>query len=396
MNLRAVILISLAFIWFASCKSTRQATKTTEQPPVGDTTTVIIDTTAAEEDLAGRAELQQDSVELQVYRLLKDTVSVIGVGDMMLGTNFPDASYLPPDSGRNVLRQVIPVLKDADVTFGNLEGVLLDGEGDPKKCGNPKVCYLFRSPAHYINHFNDAGFNLLSIANNHAGDFGDPGRKSTMALLDSAGIAYAGLLEKPYTTIMADGMRYGFAAFAPNVGTVSINDPDRAREIVQHLDSITDIVIVSFHGGAEGSKYQRVTREREYYYGEDRGNIYEFAHSLIDAGADIIFGHGPHVTRAIEVYNERFIIYSLGNFATYARFNLRGENGIAPIVKVFTDSTGRFLHGKIIPVIQYSPGGPQIDPQKRAIKTLQELSTKDFPESPVFIDESGRINYLQQ
>ena len=315
---------------------------------------------------------------------------------MMLGTNFPDESYLPADSGKNVLREVKEVLRNADVTFGNLEGVLLDEGGDPKKCGNPKLCYLFRSPAHYVNHFVEAGFDVLSTANNHAGDFGDPGRLSTMQALDSAGLYHAGLLSRPYVTFMMDGMKYGFAAFAPNTGTVSINDLPAAKKIIEHLDSLSDIVIVSFHGGAEGAKYQHVTRENEYFYGENRGNVYEFAHSLVDAGADVIFGHGPHVTRALEVYKERFIIYSLGNFATYARFNLRGENGIAPIIKIFTDSEGRFLTGQIIPVIQYAPGGPEIDPQKRAIKTLQDLSTKDFPESPLLIDDSGRINYLQQ
>lgn len=394
MNLRTCTVILLFCLWLASCKSTRQATSTNETAGTPDTTIVKIDTTARHEQTAEIA--VQDSVEIEVHRLLKDTVSIIGVGDIMMGTNFPDASYLPPDSGKNVLRNVIPVLQNADITFGNLEGVLLNEGGDPKKCGNPKLCYLFRSPTYYVNHLVNAGFDVISTANNHAGDFGDPGRRNTMQALDSAGLEHAGLLARPYTVFEREGMKYGFAAFAPNTGTVSINDIPAAKKIVQYLDSISDIVIVSFHGGAEGEKYQQVTRETEYFYGENRGNVYDFAHSLVDAGADIIFGHGPHVTRALEVYKERFIIYSLGNFATYARFNLRGQSGIAPIVKVYTNSNGKFLHGEIIPVIQYAPGGPQIDPKNRAITTLQELSRKDFPESPVFIDESGRINYLQQ
>ena len=69
-------------------------------------------------------------------------------------------------------------------------------------------------------------------------------------------------------------------------------------------------------------KNQRVTREREYYYGENRGNVYELAHLMVDHGADVILGHGAHVVRAIEVYNQRVIAYSLGNFLTYSRFNL--------------------------------------------------------------------------
>ena len=115
-------------------------------------------------------------------------------------------------------------------------------------------------------------------------------------------------------------MKYGFAAFAPNNGTVSIHDLDEARRLVSQLDSVSDVVIVSFHGGAEGSKHQHVPRRNEIFYGEDRGNVYDFAHSMIDAGADIVFGHGPHVTRAVDIYKNRFIIYSLGNFCTYGPF----------------------------------------------------------------------------
>ncbi len=106
-----------------------------------------------------------------------------------------------------------------------------------------------------------------------------------------------------------------------------------AEEIVRHLADTCDIVIVSFHGGAEGANYQHVTKDYEMYYTENRGNVYSFAHRMIDAGADVIFGHGPHITRAVEVYNERFIAYSLGNFCTYGRFNLSGPNGIAPVIK---------------------------------------------------------------
>lgn len=393
MNLRTGFIFIIFLYTISACKTTKQVA----QDSSADTTKIIIDTTTVEqEEAVGEVTILQDSVNLKVYRLLKDTVSIIGVGDMMLGTNFPKPSYLPPDSGKNVLAKVTPILRDADVTFGNLEGVLLNEGGDPKNCNNPDLCYLFRSPTYYAKHFLDAGFDVLSTANNHAGDFGDPGRKSTMRALDSAGLYHAGLITNPYTTFKMEGMKYGFAAFAPNTGTVSINDIPAAIKIIQHLDSISDIVIVSFHGGAEGSKYQHVTRENEMFYGENRGNVYKFAHQLIDAGADVVFGHGPHVTRAMELYKDRFIIYSLGNFATYARFNLSGENGIAPIIKVYTDHEGKFLKGKVIPVIQYAPGGPQVDPKNRAIKTLQELSRKDFPESPVYIDDSGNIVYIHQ
>jgi hypothetical protein len=335
-----------------------------------------------------------DSIEIRIHRVLRDTVSIIGVGDIMMGTNYPDESYLPPHDGKYLLQEVSPILKSADLTFGNLEGVLLDGEGNPKTCKDPKICYIFKSPAHYAQHLADAGFDVVSTANNHAGDFGDPGRKSTMQALDSAGIYHAGLLPVKYVTFRKGGVNYGFAAFAPNAGTLSIHDLKQAKSIVSHLDSISDIVIVSFHGGAEGAQYQHVTRKEELFYGENRGNVYSFAHAMVDAGADIIFGHGPHVTRAVEVYQNRFIAYSLGNFCTYARFNLSNENGLAPIIKVYTNGTGEFIKAQVTPVIQYRPGGPVIDRQNRVIKILQDLTKKDFPEINISIDDTGLITYL--
>ncbi len=340
-------------------------------------------------------EAAPDTVDIKSFRLLNDTVHFIGVGDIMLGTNYPDPKYLPPNDGKELLLPVREILEDADITFGNLEGVLLDSGGTQKECNNPDLCYLFRSPESYVESLVDAGFNLLSTANNHAGDFGEEGRLSTIRALDTAKIHHAGLLQRPYTSFTLNHMKFGFAAFSPNTGTLSIHDSVRAREIVAHLDSISDIVIVSFHAGAEGSKHQHVTRQKEIFYGEDRGNVYQFSHDMIDHGADLIFGHGPHITRAVEVYNRRFIAYSLGNFCTYARFNLRNENGYAPIVKLSTNSHGEFLTGRIIPIVQKGLGGPVLDQDKSAIVKIQELTAVDFPESQIIIDPSGLITYIQ-
>lgn len=329
------------------------------------------------------------------HPLTTDTVTVIGVGDIMMGTNYPE-DRLPPDDGKFLMEGVAPVLRNADVTFGNLEGTLLNEGGTPKKCQNPKLCYAFRSPVHYVKNLLDAGFDMVSLANNHAGDMGDEGRDTTMSTLINAGILHAGQVSMKTTILVKDSIRYGLAAFAPNANCVQINDLEGARHIVSELDSLADIVIVSFHGGAEGAKFQNVPREHEVYYGEDRGDVYEFSHALIDAGADIVFGHGPHVTRGVEVYNKRLIAYSLGNFCTYKGINVAGINGLAPIVKVFTNAKGEFLKGEIIPTIQDHTNGVRIDPAKSVIKIMQDLSEKDFPESPIRIDDNGLITYLGQ
>ena len=319
-------------------------------------------------------------------------VTIIGVGDMMLGTNYPSKSYLPANGGDDLLRDVNPILQNADVTFGNLEGVMFDGTGTAKRCRDMSKCYVFRSPASYVKHFANAGFDVVSLANNHSGDFGLAGRKGTKAVLRNAGIAYAGLAGTDETAIFErNGTTFGFAAFAPNSGTCDVRNIVRAKEIVASLDDKCDIVIVSFHGGAEGSSHQHVPKKTETYLGENRGNVYKFAHAAIDAGADVVFGHGPHVTRSIELYNDRFISYSLGNFCTYGRFNLRGAAGIAPIIKITTNKNGAFVSGEITPTYQQKTHGPKIDSQKRVITKLKELTAIDFPDSKIDITSDGRI-----
>ena len=346
---------------------------------------------ATDSALTGYAVDSADSLSLSG----KDTLTVIGVGDIMMGTNYPE-DRLPPNDGDFLMRDVTSVLQDADVTFGNLEGTLLDEGGTPKKCKDPKVCYAFRTPVRYVKNLVDAGFDMMSLANNHAGDMGDEGRDTTMSTLLYAGILHAGQISMKTTILVKDSIRYGLAAFAPNTNCVQITDLEGARSIVRELDSLVDIIIVSFHGGAEGAKFQHVPRAHEMYFGEDRGDVYEFSHTLIDAGADIIFGHGPHVTRGVEVYKKRFIAYSLGNFCTYKGINVAGINGLAPIVKVFTNPQGEFLHGVITPTIQNHSTGVQIDPAKSVIRIIQDLSEKDFPESEIQIDDNGLITYLGQ
>jgi hypothetical protein len=318
-------------------------------------------------------------------------ISIIGVGDIMMGTNYPDPSYLPPNDGRDLLKPLHHILQSATVTFGNLEGVLLDGEGTVKRCRNPELCYAFRSPEKYVYNLVDAGFDLVSLANNHTGDFGSEGRRGTVRALRDAGIAFAGTLDYPYTIIERNGIRFGMAAFSPNVGTVSIHDISNAQEIVRKLKKEADIVIVSFHGGAEGAIHQNVPCTTETYFGENRGNVCNFSKRVIDAGADIVFGHGPHVTRSIDLYKERLIAYSLGNFCTYARFNLRGENGIAPVIKVYVDRDGKFLKANVTPIRQIGRGEPVVDPNKGAIRSLQRLTREDFSGSELEITDEGII-----
>jgi len=320
----------------------------------------------------------------------KQEIKIVGVGDIMLGTAYPHRKYLPPNEDCTpLLEDIKTYLREADISFANLEGAIVDGGKMSKNCKDTLKCYAFRMPEKFSSCLSGSGFDILSLANNHSGDFGDFGRKRTMQLLDSVHIEYAGLEKKPSAEFVRDGIKYGFIAFAPNKGTLDLLKTDKAAEMVKALADNNDIVIVSFHGGAEGKDYQHLTKETEEFYGENRGNIYEFAHKMIDAGADVIFGHGPHVTRAMEIYKNRFIAYSLGNFCTYARFNLSGPNGIAPLVQLVTNEKGEFLRGKIIPIYQAGEGGTHIDPHKRVIDVINKLNKSDLPENVLEISENG-------
>ena len=112
---------------------------------------------------------------------------IAAVGDIMLGSTFPNETRMPPNDGADSLKEVTPILEAADIAFGNLEGPMLDG-GTSGKCGNRPNCFAFRVPTRYGKHLKAAGFDVLSLANNHAGDFFDYGLTCTRKVLDELGI----------------------------------------------------------------------------------------------------------------------------------------------------------------------------------------------------------------
>lgn len=324
------------------------------------------------------------------YRPQLDPITITAVGDIMLGTDFPD-NRLPDDDGVGYLSQVQSLLQAADVTFGNLEGALMDGGEPVKKCNDPSLCFLFRTPTRYAQYLKDAGFDVLSLANNHARDFGEEGRTSSMNALDAVGIYHSGH-ETDIASWVIKGYRVALIAFAPHPESHSLLDIDYATEVVRATDEEHDLVIVSFHGGAEGVDALHLTFGAEFFYEQPRGDLVLFSRSVIDAGADLVVGHGPHVVRALEVYKERLIAYSLGNFATYYGISVSGLKGIAPILTVTLNQDGVFMRGNIVSTQQIRPNGPFVDPKNQAITLMEQLSREDLGEkSPVFDLDTGTI-----
>ncbi|HEY7547141.1 MAG TPA: CapA family protein, partial [Blastocatellia bacterium] len=252
-------------------------------------------------------------------------------------------------------------------------------------------CYAFRVPTRYGRYLKEAGFDVMSLANNHAMDFGAEGRASSARTLDALGIAHSGAVGD-IARLTAKGKRIALIAFATYPTSYNLNDLESAKKLVSDLAAANDIVIVSFHGGAEGASRQRVPYSAEMFFGENRGDLRRFSRAMIDVGADLVIGHGPHVVRGMEVYGNRLIAYSLGNFATYGRFSLTGPLGLSLILQVRLRMDGAFAGGKIHAVKQEKPGGPRLDPQGAIIPLVRQLSIEDFGTSAVKIGDDGELS----
>jgi poly-gamma-glutamate capsule biosynthesis protein CapA/YwtB (metallophosphatase superfamily) len=322
-----------------------------------------------------------------------EPITIAAVGDIMMASPFPNDSRMPPNDGKDLFTPFKDVLTAADITFGNLEGPMTDG-GVSAKCGAGRAnCFAFRMPTRYGQYLKDAGFDIMGVANNHAGDFGEAGRLSTLKTLDALGIKHAGTMTDGGTTayLNAKGKKIAFIGFGHNLGMPSVNNLEYAKQLVTEARKQADIVVVSFHGGAEGTDHQHVFKGSEIFLGENRGNLPAFTHAVIDAGADLVLGHGPHVMRGMEIYKDRLIKYSLGNFCTYGWFQLAGETALTEVLEIKLAADGKFVSAKIHPGKQEGRGGPVPDPDKQAISVLRGLSTADFGPNAPKIDDEGNV-----
>ena len=329
--------------------------------------------------------LQKNSQKHQRPTPNGSQLHVIAVGDVMIGTDYPNASYLAPDSGKGLLNPLKRFAENYTVNkplvFANLEGCLFDSVGTVKNCQDTSKCYAFRMPTYSVQRLTESGINLVSIANNHVGDFGISGVQQTHQTLKTEGIYHAGILTFPLEVVYINGKEVGFVAFTFGPDGPNVNDSQRIQQLLSELNTFCDIIVVSMHIGAEGNRYGHVTRSTEFYLDENRGNPYWFAHFCIDHGADLILGHGPHVPRGMEMYKQRLIAYSLGNFCTYKRFSLLKDNSLAPIIAVDLHSDGSLKHVKVSSYKQHGEGVPRFDIWNRASKKIRLRSKEDFPES---------------
>lgn len=232
-----------------------------------------------------------------------ELTTLMFVGDIMLSRGVGTKIKKQGDY-RWPFLEIAETLNQADLLFGNLEGPLSDkGQDSGKK-------YCFRAEPRTIEGLQYVGFDVLSIANNHIFDWGQKAKDDTILQLNQASIMPVGFSEKPVINI--NNTKIGFLAY-----TFGYN-LERVAQEIKELDA--DIKIISMHIGEE---YQKKSSPEQQ----------TLAHLAIDAGADLVIGHHPHVTQEIEEYKNKYIFYSLGNFVFDQQFSEQVKNSwIAKII----------------------------------------------------------------
>jgi hypothetical protein len=255
-------------------------------------------------------------------------------------------------------------------------------------------CYAFLTPRLLAPRLADAGFTHLNLANNHANDFGQDGRRSTETTLEALGLATYG----PLGRIVIDTVRRGGAmtvvgviGFTTYPFAYDLLDIPQSVSVVDSLRRLVDVLVVTFHGGAEGAAALHLPFVAESLGREPRGDLQAWAHAVVDAGADVVVGHGPHVLRGIEFRNGKLIAYSLGNFATYRGFNLAGPQSLTGVLQVELAGDGRLLRARLVPMRQQPLEGPAPDPDGGAAGLVRELSADDFGANAARVADDGSI-----
>ncbi|HTJ38308.1 MAG TPA: CapA family protein [Dactylosporangium sp.] len=317
-----------------------------------------------------------------------DGITLSATGDIVMGMA---PGGLPPNNGKGFFDPVKQYLT-ADFQMGNLEQVLTDDTGVGKCSADSagKTCFAFRTPPAFVQNLKDAGFMMMNMANNHAYDYGEQGYKNSQKTLDEAGIKYTGW-PGMISVGEAKGVKIAVVGFASYKWSNLCYDLDAAEKIIKEAATKADLVVVQVHQGAEGSDKTHVKPGTEMFLGENRCDPIAFGRRVIDAGADLVVGHGPHVMRAMEFYKGRLIAYSLGNFGGYKALSYNGTVGIGGVLKVQLLGDGTWKSGSLTATYMVAPGLPKPDPKKQAIPFVSNLTKQDFPSTGAKIAADGTI-----
>lgn len=309
-------------------------------------------------------------------------VTITAVGDIMLaGMDPAEGIDFPFDS-------ISVFLQSTDIAIGNLEAPFgFGGTRFDKK-------FTFRVSPQWAPALVRAGFDVLNLANNHILDYGVRPFSHTLHILDSLGLGHCGAgvnrdsAEAP-AILCRNGIRIAFLGFSltyPEAFWATVKRPGtafpekkRVVALIDSLKSIVDLIVVSYHWGKELHSYPEAYQK-------------EYAHLSIDAGADLVLGHHPHVLQGIEFYKNVPIVYSLGNFVFGAGEKKSTPSGI--FIGVFSDSG--FVYGKVIPIhVHYFKSGSQpriaTNAQRKSILNMWNQISLPLNRGQSVIAENGEL-----
>lgn len=320
------------------------------------------------------AKIPSDNKSVEVVEPEEVKVKIMAVGDIMtsrtVGQKMLKHGYDYP------FLKTGSLLSEADLTFGNLETAITPG----KVVTTGEM--MFRSDPEVAKTLKDVGFDIVSLANNHTPNYGQKGLLDTYKLLDEQKVEYIGagkdLAEARQLKITeVKGVKIGWLAYNADdvvptnyqasdkrAGTVFMDVESMKKDVLSAKKQV-DLVFVSMHAGTE---YTAIPNKMQS----------DFARSAIDAGADLIIGHHPHVVQHLEKYKNKFIIYSLGNFVFDQMWSEPTRRGLAVEI---TANKNKVEQLRFIPVIidDYSQPRPALDPEAKVIiKSLNYDLDKDL------------------
>jgi len=299
-----------------------------------------------------------------------EPVHMVFGGDIVLGNSFV-VEHIPKEWEASYFAGVRNILKQADIAFGNFEDTLTEHEKTSKNPASGRA-YAFRSPPHYADLLYQEGFRVVNVANNHANDFGETGFKDTLNNLKQAGIKVTGLRDEG-ATLSVRGLNIAILGFTYSNRFNTVFDLAEGAEMVRQAKAKGQYVIVTFHAGAEGSPAIWHGNEEEEFLGENRGNTVAFSRAMIDAGADLVVGHGPHVLRAAECYQGKPIVYSLGNFVGVGGLSAKNFAAVSALLQVDIAQNGTIQNINLVPLRFNEQKLPQPDPEEYGTRLVNYL-----------------------
>jgi len=275
-------------------------------------------------------------------------LTITAVGDIMLGREITSKHLL---SGYNYLyASVSGILSSADITIGNLE-TPITSDCQPRSTG-----MVFCAPTAHLPPLAASGIDILSLGNNHAYDQGESGINFSLQ-----GIASVGLTALPpnvaqFVTIKNYNIAFIPFSFIPGLKQITPSEQE-IKKLISSASLSSDLVIIIPHWGVE------------YTYQPSQEQV-RLAHLFIDSGADLILGSHPHWIQPVEIYQDKLIVYSHGNFIFDQFWSQKTQEGI---IGDYIFYGNQLIDARFTPTRIFPDGHPQIIPEQKAKAILDSM-----------------------